>query len=205
MAKIMLQCALKAIFMPAFPTFSNFAARMNNFLAGLASADIDPTPHIETILSLGRRLIRIEVLDEEREKRLNPREKEALQDLRANLETAKKKLAEIEEASRPFHAERESCLAGITLMEDTIKKMEAALAEARENLATYKQNLPRLDDLLVKVEQDALAQANEVQGLETSYVKGRLLVDRHASETVLIDHVLSLDVKAALEEANSLM
>jgi len=205
MAKIMLQRALKALFMPAFPKFSNFAVRMNSLLAGLASADIDPTPHIETILSLGRKLIRIEVLEEEREKRLDPREKEVLQDLRAKLETAKKKLAEIEEASRPFNTEHESCLSGITLMEDTIKKMEAALAEARENLATYKKNLPRLDATLAKVEQDALAQANEVQGLETRYVKGRLLVDRHASETVLIENVMSSDVKAVLKEANSLM
>ena len=128
-----------------------------------------------------------------------------LQDLRANLETAKKRLAEIEEASRPFNVERESYLSGITLMEDTIKKMEASLAEARENLATYKKNLPRLDDILVKVEQDALAQASEVQGLETRYVEGRLLMDRHASESVLIENVISSDVKDVLKEANSLM
>jgi len=135
---------------------------MNNLLAGLASADIDPSPYVETIMGLGRKLIRVEVLDEEQNKRLDPNEKDLLKELITNLETAKKKLTEVEEASKPFQYERETSLFGIAALEETIEKLLSALVEARGNLVALKDNIPRLDVILAEVERDALTRAGEV-------------------------------------------
>ena len=120
MAKLLLQRALKATFILGPPKFAKFATIMNNFLAGLASAAIDPSPYVETIMGLGWKMIKVKVLEEERGKCQESNEESLLQELRVNLEKAKKELVELEESSKPFQSEREETRSGISLLEDTI-------------------------------------------------------------------------------------
>jgi hypothetical protein len=194
MAEFMFQRALRAAFHPAPSSFSEFAVRMNNFLAGLASADINPAPFMGPIRDLGRRLIRIETLEEAKYQRLNSNAKAATQDLKKNLDAAKQKLAEAQTAGKPFLLEREKSLEGIAALEESIRQAEQAIAEYRNNLAAIKENVARLDAQLAEVERDAVTQADAIQTLESQYTQSRRLVDKHASESQFIDNVITSDL-----------
>jgi hypothetical protein len=205
MAKFMFQRAMRAAFSSDSPSFLDYATRMNNFLAGLASADINPRPFVESIRDLGRRLIRIEVLEEARYQRLNSNATVATQELKQQLDAAKRNLAEAQEASRPLILEREKSLEGVAALEENIRQMERALADLRNNLAAMTGNVARLDEQLAKVEQDAVTQADAVQTLESHYIQSRRLMDRHASESEFIHNVISADLRNMGEEVAKLI
>ena len=171
MAKLLLQWALKAAFILGPPKIADFATRMNNFLAGLASAAIDPSPYVETIMGLGRKLIKINVLEEERKKRQESNEESLLQDLETNLEKAKKEWAKFDESNMPLYSEREQTCSKINIFEDTIRKLESTLAEARGDVTALKGHLLFIDAKLVEVEHNAIAKSARVQALESEYVR----------------------------------
>ena len=83
--------------------------------------------------------------------------------------------------------------------------MERALADLRNNLAAMIGNVARLDEQLAKVEQDAIAQANAVQTLESHYIQSRRVMDRHTSELEFIHNVISADLRNLGEEVAKLI
>jgi len=73
-------------------SFELFATRMSDLLAWLASAAIDPTPHAHVIMNLGRRLIRIEVLEEEKGNRQALPEDNSISNLKRELEESSRRV-----------------------------------------------------------------------------------------------------------------
>ena len=205
MAEYMFQRAMRLAFSSGPPTFLDYVARMNNFLVGLASVDINPRPFIELIKDLGRRLIRVETLKEAYDQRQNSDAAAITQDLKQKLDAAKRELVEAQEASKPLLAERQESLQGIAGLEENIRHREKALAKLRNHLATRIAAVAKLDEQLAMVEQNAVTQANAVQAIEADYIQNRRLVDRQASESEFIQNVINADLQGIGAEAAKLI
>ena len=105
----------------------------------------------------------------------------------------------------PLYSEREQTCSKIIIFEDTIRKLESTLAEARSDEVALKDHLIFVDANLAEVQQNAIANFAKVQALESEYVRARLLVGQHASESEFIENILSSEIAAIREEVGTLM
>ena len=112
----------------------------------------------------------VEVLEEKRRRRLESIEDGSLEKSRDKLEKARGELVELEQVSEPLHTEHEHTCSGISLLEDTIQKMELSLVEAQSKLSTLRDNVQVIDANFETVEHEAITKSDEIQVLDSQYI-----------------------------------